>query len=391
MVYRLNTPCQIVVKSILTFLLCLILVYPARAQDLIDKIEDLTEKVTENMEDTSSKPSFLIYPTIAYTPETSWEFGVSNLFLFYAKNSKKNRLSEINTFTFYTLQQQYGIWLDHAIYGNKDKYIFLGKARFQYFPLKYYGIGENAKEGDEVIVSSQNFQLRERVLKKVKGHLFAGIVFDYHTLYNVRFENTNLADSLKPLGYQGSSNKGLGLGVVYDNRRNVLNERNGLFAEVAYLNYGRYIGSSYPFQNINVDARYFRKGYRKKQVWAFQVIGQFNFGDIPFNQLALLGGESMMRGYYLGRYRDKNLIAAQAEYRFLPFPFSKRWGGALFLATGNVSNKVAEIHIDKFKLAGGMGVRYFIFRTKDIFVRLDLAFTEESAFPGIYFFIGEAF
>lgn len=363
----------------------------ARAQDLIEKIEDLTEKVTEGMEDTSSKPSFLIYPTVAYTPETSWEFGVSNLFLFYAKNSKKNRLSEINTFTFYTLEQQYGIWLDHAIYGNKDKYFFLGRARFQYFPLKYYGIGENAKESEEVIVSSQNFQLRERVLKKVKGHLFAGIEFDYHTLYNVRFENTNLPDSLKPLGYGGSSNKGLGFGLVYDNRRNVLNERKGFFAEIAYLNYGKYIGSSYTFENINVDARYFRRGYRKKQVWAFQLTGQFNFGDIPFNQMALLGGESMMRGYYLGRYRDKNLIAAQAEYRFLPFPFSKRWGGALFLATGNVSNKVAEIHIDKFKLAGGMGVRYFVFRTKDIFVRLDFAFTEESAFPGIYFFIGEAF
>lgn len=380
-----------VLKRTLIFCCTILLAFSAQSQEVIEKIKDITEKVTEGMEDTTSKPSFLVYPTIAYTPETSWEFGVSNLFLFYAKNSKRNRLSEINTFTFYTLEQQYGIWLDHAIYGNKDKYFFLGKARFQYFPLKYYGIGESAKERDEVIVSSQNFQLRERVLRKVKGHLFVGPQFDYHTLYNVRFENTIIPDSLRPLGHRGSSNKGLGLGVVFDSRKNVLNVRSGLFAELAYLNYGKYIGSTYSFQNVNFDARYFRKGFRKKQVWAFQLTGQFNFGDIPFNQLALLGGESMMRGYYLGRFRDKNLIAGQAEYRFLPFPFSKRWGGAVFLAAGNVSNKVAEIHLDQFKLAGGMGVRYFIFRSKDIFVRLDLAFTEESAFPGIYFFIGEAF
>jgi len=30
-----------------------------------------------------------------------------------------------------------------------------------------------------------------------------------------------------------------------------------------------------------------------------------------------------MRGYYLGRYRDKNLLAGQIEYRILPFGFSK--------------------------------------------------------------------
>ena len=38
-----------------------------------------------------------------------------------------------------------------------------------------------------------------------------------------------------------------------------------------------------------------------------------------------MGGESLMRGYYLGRYRDKNLLAGQVEYRILPFSFSKRW------------------------------------------------------------------
>ena len=49
-----------------------------------------------------------------------------------------------------------------------------------------------------------------------------------------------------------------------------------------------------------------------------------------------MGGESLMRGYYLGRYRDRHLLATQIEYRILPFTFSKRWGASVFLAMGQV-------------------------------------------------------
>ena len=48
-----------------------------------------------------------------------------------------------------------------------------------------------------------------------------------------------------------------------------------------------------------------------------------------------MGGESLMRGYYLGRYRDRHLLATQVEYRILPFTFSKRWGASIFLAMGH--------------------------------------------------------
>ena len=54
------------------------------------------------------EPQFLAYPTIAYAPETSWEFGISSLFVYYSRKDTTNRLSEINGFTFYTLENQYG-------------------------------------------------------------------------------------------------------------------------------------------------------------------------------------------------------------------------------------------------------------------------------------------
>ena len=122
---------------------------------------------------------------------------------------------------------------------------------------------------------------------------------------------------------------------------------------------------------------------------AYQLYGANMSGDVPFNQLALMGGESLMRGYYLGRYRDNTLVATQVEYRFLPFPFSRRWGAAAFLSAGGVAPSPREINLGDWVVAGGAGVRFLIFPAKDVYTRIDVAFTEEG--PGYYFFIGEAF
>jgi hypothetical protein len=99
---------------------------------------------------------------------------------------------------------------------------------------------------------------------------------------------------------------------------------------LSFLNFHPVL-SDYKFNSIFSDSRLFRP-FGKRNVWASQLIGQFNMGDVPFNQLALIGGESIMRGYYTGRFRDKNQIAAQTELRFLPLPlgFSKRLGATVF-------------------------------------------------------------
>ncbi|MEL7533435.1 MAG: BamA/TamA family outer membrane protein [Bacteroidota bacterium] len=330
----------------------------------------------------------LAYPTIGYAPETSFEIGISAVLLYYAKKDyEKNRLSEVRTFSFFTLQRQYGIWLDHDLYGDEDKWFFLGKIRQQRFPLLYFGIGPDLLEEDANLVDASYTLIKERVLRKVVPNLFVGLEFDYQRLYNTEFESDPIHN---PLGTEGSQNLGLGVGLVYDNRHNVLNVREGFFAEVAYLRYAPAWGSDFDFNGVYSDFRYFRPmSADHKQVLAAQLVGTFVNGDVPFNQLALIGGEQLMRGYYLGRYRDNNLVAGQIEYRFLPFPFSKRLGGAAFLGAGTVAPTIGDLRLSQLKVTGGAGIRFLLFPSKDIYVRFDVAFSEDG--PGFYFFTGEAF
>ncbi|MCL6260048.1 outer membrane protein assembly factor [Aquiflexum sp. TKW24L] len=337
-----------------------------------------------------SRPQFLIYPTVAYAPETSWEIGLSSLVVYYANRDTSNRLSEISGFTFITLENQYGLWFDHAIYSDQSKWFFLGKIRLQSFPLKYHGIGIDSPKDYLALVDANQIMIKERVLRQLRHNLFFGIEADFQRMSRVEFKPSPEAPTFPlPLGYEGSTNIGLGFGLVYDDRHNVLNVRKGNFAELAYLKYSPAI-SSFGFDAVLMDTRIFRP-VGKSGVLAWQAIGQFFSGDVPFNQLSLLGGDSMMRGYYLGRFRDKNQIATQAEFRILPLPlgFSKRIGAAAFVGTGTVFPDFSLASINKIVWSAGGGLRFLLFPKKDIYTRFDVAFTQEGS--GFYLFIGEAF
>ena len=339
-----------------------------------------------------ARPKFVAYPTVGYAPETSWEFGMSTLFLYYAKRDTTNRLSEVKGWSFVTLEKQYGFWFHHALYSDQNKWFFLGRARWQHFPLLYYGVGPDTPRDHIALVDANYLLLKERVLRNITGSFFVGLELDYQGLFKVDFrEEPEGSQITLPLGHEGSQNLGAGIGLIYDNRHNVLNVRHGTFSELAFLHSNTAWGSDYSFSSVISDNRWYYPT-TPNQVFAAQIYGQFTFGDVPFNQLALMGGEELMRGYYTGRLRDKNYVGTQVEYRFLPFtrkkPFS-RIGGALFMGAGNVFSDEDPFQVSKFVLAGGGGVRFLIFKEKDIYTRFDVAFTKEG--PGYYVFIGEAF
>lgn len=338
----------------------------------------------------STKPRFLIYPTVAYSPETLWEFGISSLIVFHHNNDTTLRLSEISMFGFYTQKKQLGLWIDHAIYGRNNKFMTLGKIRFQNYPLSYYGVGSNISDKPLAVVNANYYNVRERFIYRIRNNLFAGLELDYQQINKIDFQwnaglGSSTPDPLLPKGANGSQNLGIGLGVLIDSRHNILNVRDGYLFEVAYIHYGNLFAQSFPMNTMFFDGRYFLPTI-KNQILAFQLVGQFSNGNVPFNQLSLMGGESIMRGYYLGRYRDKNYLATQVEYRFLPFSFSKRLGGVLFGSLGSVSDKFPT---QNYKWSAGAGLRYLIFPKKDVFTRIDLGVNPQGY--GIYFYIGESF
>ena len=333
-------------------------------------------------------PKLINYPTLAFAPETNWEIGVSSLYVYSANRDLTNRLSEIKSFAFYTLENQYGLWLDHALYTDKDKWFFLGKARYQNFPLLYHGIGRESPAEVQSMIEGRYLIFRERIMRETRRSLYVGLELDFQKLSGVGYTSSTQDFTPPEFGGAGSTNLGLGLGVIYNNIYNAMNPRQGVYSEWGFLAYDAFTGSDFDFVSYISDNRFY-KPIQANKVLAFQIYGQLTTGTPPFNMLALMGGETLMRGYYLGRYRDKNQVAGQVEYRVLPFSFSKRLGASVFMATGQVFGDDFSFDWKHFLPAGGAGLRFLIFPTKDIYTRLDMAFTSEG--QGFYFFIGEAF
>lgn len=377
-------------KNRLLLLLLLVLFYGSKVQ--AQKPGLLARYWNSLVSDTSdiSRPQLLVYPTLGFSPETRWQFGLSALYVYYAARDTSNRLSSINPVVFYTLEKQYGLWVDHTLYSKKNRWFMQGRLRFQHFPLYYYGLGPNTPSEHPARVDATQILLRERLLRKIKPNFYAGLHTDFQRHSALTFQAEENQPLEKPTGATGSTNLGVGLGVMLDTRNNVLNARNGVFSELAFLRYDGAWRSDFNYTHLIADARAYLS-VNSRDVLAFQLLAQGNIGDIPFNQLALLGNESMMRGYYTGRYRDNNLLAFQTEYRFLPLPlrFTDRLGAAVFASAGSVCEYPEKLSTRDFVWSGGAGLRLLLFPKKDIYTRIDAAFTEEGT--GFYIFIGEAF
>ena len=345
------------------------------------------ERVFGQAED-STAAKLIHYPTLAYAPETSWEFGISSLYVYSANRDLKNRLSEVKSFAFFTLENQYGLWLDHSLYSDENTWFFYGKARYQSFPLFYHGIGRNSPAEVQSVIDGEYLLIRERIMRETWPSLYFGLELDYQGLTGIEYSNSTEDFTEPDVGSKGSRNMGVGLGMIYNNIHNAMNPRKGLYSEWGFINYPSRDGRDFSFISYIADTRLYLP-IRENTVLAIQGYSQLTTGNPPFNMLALMGGESLMRGYYTGRYRDKHLVASQVEYRILPFSFSSRVGASVFMAMGQVFGDNYSFEWNQFLPAGGAGLRYLIFPEKDIYTRLDWAITAQGS--GIYFFIGEAF
>ncbi|WP_231959448.1 hypothetical protein [Nonlabens sp. Hel1_33_55] len=100
-----------------------------------------------------------------------------------------------------------------------------------------------------------------------------------------------------------------------------------------------------------------------------------------------MGSSEIMRGYREGRFIDRDLVAAQAEYR-KTFKDS-RIGAVAFIGTGNVYRNIDEFQFKDLKPNYGFGVRYKLDESENLNIRLDWGFGRGT--NEIYLGIAEAF
>jgi outer membrane protein assembly factor BamA len=321
----------------------------------------------------SYKNKLLVFPLVASSPETSWVFGVANAFIFKtAKSDSVLRVSTIPSGILYTLNNQILIALGANIFLPKERYIIRFENSFSKFPDKFWGIGNNTDDRSSESYTFTQYYINPQLYRKVYGNLFLGGGLDFQRVFDIQYDSGGYFDQDKVFGVSDRSSYsvfGYSLFVNYDSRNHAYVPDRGSLFRIRMSNFDTRLGGNYNFHTLEIDFRKFIR-VTKKSIFAVQSFSTFNFGDTPYRNLAILGGNSMMRGYFAGRYRDQKFAGMQAEYRF---PIKGRFGGVAFAGVGQVANSFGDFGFDKLKPSIGTGIRAAVLRKEKLNLRFDIA------------------
>lgn len=337
------------------------------------------------------KSQLLVFPLVALSTETNWVFGVANAYIFKTdKRDSTLRLSTMPSGFLYTTNNQILIALGANIFLPKERYIIRFENSFSKFPDKFWGIGNNTDNKEAEHYTFTQFYINPQLYRKVHKNLFLGIGLDYQRVFDVEYSANGYFDQDKVTGVVDEKSYevfGYSFFINIDSRNHTYVPNKGHLLRIRFTNFDKQIGSDYSFHAVETDFRKFFK-VSDRSTFAFQTLGLFNFdGQVPYRNLGILGGNSMMRGFYAGRFRDKAFLGIQGEYRF---PLKGRLGGVGFAGLGQVAKDIPELGLDRFKIAVGAGLRFAILKKEKLNLRFDVATGSWQA-PNYYIVLAESF
>lgn len=159
----------------------------------------------------------------------------------------------------------------------------------------------------------------------------------------------------------------LGVDLVIDTRDNPNNPHRGININLNQKIYPQALYNSSIFYQTTFVADFYIEGW-EGGIFAIDLFSESNYGDSPWFVWTPIGGENRMRGYYLGKYRDRNTLALQLELRQTLY---KGHGAVIWGGAANIFPTYREINLRNTLPNYGIGYRYDL--AGNIF-KLDIGF-----------------
>jgi len=151
------------------------------------------------------------------------------------------------------------------------------------------------------------------------------------------------------------------------------NPRRGGQYRFAYQRFDDRDLSRYSFRRVEMDLQQYVPVLRDRRVLAFRALVSTSHTDtghdVPFYFQQTLGGPDNLRGFRQFRFRDRNILLLQAEYRWEIFTAVD---GAIFYDAGKVARRIEDLDLRDLESDYGLGFR---FGTRNgVFLRVEGAF-----------------
>ena len=261
---------------------------------------------------------------------------------------------------------------------------FLGYVDLRY---RFYGAGADAgQNGASVPIVQKGFAFAPELLLQVARRTFLGLRYR-----GVRVETAVEGNDLLPPaiaavlpGSVTITSSGFGPRATLDTRDHDMNPAAGALLEFRANFADQAFGSDFDYQTYEVSGNAYRRA--GPGVVGLRALVCRASDRTPLFDLCLFGANNDLRGYEVGRYRDRAMVAAQAEYRF---PLSGRWGGVVFGGWGKVAPSFSEMGDETDLPSVGIGVRWLAAEKARVNLSVDLARGRDST--GLYVYVKESF
>lgn len=373
-------------KSILLISIILVVVQYSQAQkdpaptDSLSKFDRMNKKAEKFFK-------VAPVPIISYSTEAGNTFGLAKFNAFHPVKkdtiSKPSKLSEVATFS---TKGRVNVSVSNDLILKENKYMFLSFFNFKKLPESMLGIGNDVSRDSVEQVTTDRIKFSSIALIRVQKNLYAGISFDISNYFSIQTDSNSFLIRDNVSGLHGGVDVGIGFSAALDSRDNRYNAAKGAFVLLNIIGYPSFLGGDYQFGKIELDMRKYFNPWLKHVV-AVQATTTFISGDVPFYDMAMLGGEDKMRGYYKGALRDKCLFDAQVEYRM---PIWKIFGLTTWVGTGRVADEYKNLSFNDLWLSYGVGARIKVDSESDINLRIDMGFGPDGV-SGFYLNFAEAF
>jgi outer membrane protein assembly factor BamA len=199
-------------------------------------------------------------------------------------------------------------------------------------------------------------------------------------------------------GVNGGTVNPISLSLVWNGRDDFVRPTHGWRAILKVMHNNKHLLGGFQFTRFIGDVGYLRSFFEDRLVAGFRLDGEWVQGpesQIPYWELAELGGDDTMRGFFPHRFVGKGRALLNLEMKFLitEFDFFDVWhikldgvifgdGGRVFLNSTDaqeefkLNSQIFGRIVSDFRYSYGGGVRFAL--GKALVARIDVGFSDEE-------------
>jgi hypothetical protein len=373
-----------------------------RQIDLIDIGERILNKKVERREDIlvneKGRVHYSVFPAVGYTLQTGFAAVLSANAAFFTTvhNHETENISTVVTSIAYTSKNQIIFPIASSIWTKNNKYNILSDWRYLKYPSETFGLGGDTQQDSSYNLDYSYIKLHQALLRKISRDFYLGIGYDFDYFWNIQQVNPpgGEATDFDDYGFNKTEkSSGISLIAKYDTRKNPINPEKGIYINAVYQPKFTFMGSDANWQSLLLEFRTFKKFPAKSEnIIAFWSYNWFTTGGTPpYLLLPSTGWDEFSntgRGYIQGRFRSKNMIYQEVEYRFL-LSQNGLFGGVIFVNAESFSQPNTK-KFDVISPGGGLGIRVKLNKFSRTNIALDYAWGTQGS-KGIFVNLGEVF